>query len=316
MLVVAQEKSFVTLDALTPFDPYSIERQVGNTPLLDLSNIAWRHGVSCNVTLYAKAEWYNRSSSIQARAALHILRVAEHQGLLHRGMTIADATSGNMGVAYAMLGAARGYRVMLTVPANVRRERIQTMRAYGADIILTDPMDGMNGAIAEIKRLSLADPSLLYIDQYSNPANWQAHYWTTAPEIWAQTAGRVTHFVAPIGTGGTFVGTARRLKQFNRHVRAVAIYPDHPFHGLEGWRHANGMLRSSFYDHSLVERRAYVRTESAEKMAQELTVEHGIAFGPSSGGAVAAAINVARTLDSGVVVTTLAGNGQQELINR
>jgi cysteine synthase B len=189
--------------------------QIGNTPLLRLDRTAAAFGINEGVAIYGKAEWYNPGGSVKDRAALQIIRQAENSGLLRPGMTLLDSTSGNTGIAYAMLGAAMGYSIRLTIPANVSPERLAILRAYGADLILTDPMEGSDGALLEARRFAAEDPSLFYANQYNNNANWQAHYQTTAVEIWGQTAGLITHFVAGLGTGGTFTGTTRRLKELN-----------------------------------------------------------------------------------------------------
>ena len=230
-----------TRDNLTDLRPHSFaaprldttrpEDLIGNTPLLRLDRAAAAFALSTRVTLLAKAEWVNPGGSVKDRAARHIIHEAEQRGLLRPGMTLLDATSGNTGIAYAMLGAARGYRVKLAVPENVSPERLAILRAYGAELVLTDPLDGSDGAILEARRIAAADPTVYYADQYNNPANWQAHYLTTAEEIWRQTDGTISHFVAGLGTSGTFTGVTRRLRELNSAVACVSAQPDSPFNG-------------------------------------------------------------------------------------
>ncbi|WP_374689680.1 PLP-dependent cysteine synthase family protein, partial [Promineifilum sp.] len=248
--------------------PAHLEDLIGNTPLLRLDRTAIAAGLSPRVSLLAKAEWYNPGGSVKDRAALNIIRTAEWQGVLRPGMTLLDATSGNTGIAYAMLGAARGYRVRLTVPENVSPERLSILRAYGAELILTDPLEGSDGAIMEARRLAANDPTVYYADQYNNPANWQAHYLTTAEEIWRQTDGEITHFVAGLGTSGTFTGVTRRLRELNPGVICVSAQPDSPFNGLEGWKHMATAIVPGIYDEGLADEERTVRTEDAHAMAR------------------------------------------------
>ncbi len=304
------------IDDLASLAPNSIEAQVGDTPLIDLSHVAHRHGVSSDVELYGKAEWFNPTGSVKDRPALHIIRMAEHEGKLREGMTLLDSTSGNMGIAYAMFGAARGYQVKLAVPANASRERIKILRAYGAEIVLTDPLEGSDGAIMAARRLSAEDSSLYYLDQYNNPANWQAHYWGTAAEIWEQTNGRITHFVAGLGTSGTFTGTTRRLKQFDSSIECIAAQPNSPFNGLEGWKHMPTAIVPGIYDLFLADRNVESYTEDAYRMAKELARKDGLFVSPSSAGAVATSIDVAKELNAGVVVTVMADNAYKYLSER
>ena len=295
----------------------SLEDQVGNTPLLRLQRIARHEGLSPAVALYAKAEWFNPSGSIKDRPALNIIRTAEENGELRPGMTLLDSTSGNMGIAYAMLGAARGYRVKLTLPANASPERIAILRAYGADLIFTDPLEGSDGAIIEARRLAAAgDVQTYYANQYDNPANWQAHYFTTGNEIWEQTGGEITHFVATLGTSGTFTGTTRRLRQMNPQIQCISLQPDSPFHGLEGLKHMPTAIRPGIYDPQVADVDASVRTERAYQMARDLARLEGLFVGISSAAAVVGALEVARQLDHGVVVTILPDNGFKYLSDR
>jgi len=286
-----------------------LEELIGNTPLLRLDHVAATHGVAPGVSLLAKAEWTNPGGSVKDRAALNIIRAAERAGGLRPGMTLLDATSGNTGIAYAMLGAARGYRVKLAVPANVSPERVAILRAYGAELILTDPLEGSDGAIREARRLAAADPTVFYADQYNNPANWQAHYLTTAEEIWRQTGETVSHFVAGVGTSGTFTGVTRRLRELNSEVVCYATQPDSPFNGLEGWKHMATAIVPGIYDEHLADGNLSVRTEDAYAMARFLARHEGLLVGVSSAAAVAAALQVATGLDEGVVVTILPDSG-------
>jgi S-sulfo-L-cysteine synthase (O-acetyl-L-serine-dependent) len=279
---------------------------VGSTPLLGLRGAAARAGLPETVELYAKAEWYNPSGSIKDRAALNIVRTAESAGQLGPGRTLLDATSGNMGIAYAMFGSAHGFRVRLALPANASRERVTILRAYGAELVLTDPLEGSDGAIAEARRLAAeGDPDVFYADQYNNPANWQAHYLTTAEEIWQQTAGQVTHFVAGLGTSGTFMGTTRRLREIDPRICCVSMQPDGPYHGLEGLKHMPSALVPGIYQAGEADRDIAVRTEDAYTMAHELARCDGLLVGISGAANVVAAIQVARELPAGVVVTVL-----------
>ena len=311
------EKSVTTsaFEASEP-SPNSLEIQVGNTPLLRLENIERHAGLASGVSLYGKAEWFNPSGSVKDRAALNIIRTAEWSGKLCRGMTLLDSTSGNMGIAYAMLGVSRGYHVKLTVPANASPERIAILRAYGAELILTDPLEGSDGAIEKARHLAAQDPDAFYANQYNNPANWQAHYHTTANEIWKQTDGNVTHFIAGLGTSGTFVGTTLRLKERNAQIEAIAMQPDSPFNGLEGLKHMPTAIQPGIYDASLPDAIRAVRTEDAYDMARRLARLEGLLVGISAAAAVVASVNVARDLRDGVVVTILPDNGLKYLSER
>ena len=310
------EDQLIAPEQLEPLSPYSIEARVGNTPLIDLGRIAALNGVSPRVKLYAKAEWFNPSGSVKARPALHIIRTAEYLGVLQKGMTILDSTSGNMGIAYAMLGAARGYKVKLALPANASPERKAILRGFGTELVLTDPLEGSDGAIQEARRLSAEDPTLFYANQYNNPACWQAHYFTTAPEIWQQTEGQITHFVAGLGTSGTFTGTTRRLRTFNPRINCISAQPDSPFNGLEGWKHMPTAIVPRIYDPLLADENRETKTEAAYKMAKLLARETGLFVSPSSAGAVATALEVAQELDEGVVVTMMADDGMKYLSER
>ncbi len=289
--------------------------RIGNTPLLRLERIA--AGLS-GIELLAKAEWFNPGGSVKDRAACAIVREAERAGQLTPGRILLDATSGNTGIAYAMIGAARGYRVRLCLPSNVSPERRRILRAYGADLVFTDPAEGSDGAIRQARALAAADPDLyFYADQYSNPANWQAHYMGTAEEIWRQTRGRVTHFVAALGTSGTFVGTARRLKQLNPRVRCISLQPDAPFHGIEGLKYMATAIVPQIYDPSLADADLGIATETAYAMVKRLAREEGLLVGVSSGAALAGCLEIARRLSSpATIVTVFPDNADKYLSDR
>jgi cysteine synthase B len=287
---------------------------IGNTPLLRLDGFT--DAVAPGVEIYGKAEWQNPGGSVKDRAAARMIADGERTGALRPGGTILDATSGNTGIAYAMLGAALGYRVRLCVPANVTSERLRMLQAYGADVIRTDPMEGSDGAILEARRLHAADPSLFYPDQYNNPANWRAHYDTTAREIWEQTEGRITHFVAGLGTSGTFVGTARRLRELNPTIRLCSVQPEGPLHAIEGLKHMATSIVPGVYDASLAHEDVRVATEDAQQMTRRLAAGHGILAGVSSGAAVVAALRVAANTPNAVIVTVFPDGGSRYLSDR
>lgn len=289
---------------------------IGNTPLLRLSDVA--DGLPPGVELFGKAEWYNLGGSVKDRPALWMIRDGERRGLLRPGMRLADATSGNTGIAYATIGAALGYGVTLAMPANASPERVRTLRALGAELILTRAEEGMDLAIATIRALVAAEPArFFYPDQYSNPANPQAHYETTAPEIWAQTEGRVTHLVAALGTSGTFMGTARRLRELRPGLRALAVQPDGPYHALEGVKHmASTGLVPSIYDPAAPDATIVVSSEEAFAMARRLARRSGLLVGISAAANVAAALRVAHELRAGTVVTILCDSASRYLSER
>jgi S-sulfo-L-cysteine synthase (O-acetyl-L-serine-dependent) len=269
----------------------SIDR-IGNTPLLRFDRLA--HGLS-GVILLGKAEWANPGGSVKDRAAASMLRAAQEQGLLAPGKTILDATSGNTGIALAMLGAALGIPVHLAMPANVSPERKRILMAYGARIDWTDPDKGSDGAILRARELAGNDPArFCYLDQYSNQANWLAHYRTTGPEIWQQTAGGVTHFLAGLGTSGTFMGAGRCLKELNPAIQVVAMQPDSPFHGLEGLKYMPASIVPAIYDPRLADREVAVETEAAYAMAKRLAREEGVLVGISAAAALEASLGIAR----------------------
>jgi len=294
---------------LTAAFPSSLESQIGNTPLLRLQRTASVFGLPDRVSILAKAEWFNPSGSVKDRAALNIIQTAERNGQLRPGMTLLDSTSGNMGISYAMLSAARGYKVKLTLPKNASPERIGILRAYGTELIFTDPLEGSDGAMVEARRLAAADPSLFYANQYNNSANWQAHYLTTANEIWHQSHGTVTHFIAGLGTSGTFTGTTRRLRELNPAIRCISMQPDSPFNGLEGLKHMGTAINPGIYDETMADSNVVVRTEDAYLMARFLAQKEGLFVGISAAAAVVAAVELGSNLDEGVLATVLPDNG-------
>lgn len=288
----------------------SLLSRIGNTPLVEIRRIL----PPGRVRILAKLEGFNPGGSVKDRAAYNMIRTAEEQGLLRPGRTLIDSTSGNTGIAYAMIGAARGYDVLLAMPANASIERKKILRAYGAKIRLTDPLEGSDGAIREIRRLYRESPEkYFYPDQYSNDANWRAHYETTAMEIYRQTNGEVTHFVAGLGTSGTFVGATRRLKELNPRIQAVSFMPDSPFHGLEGLKHMPTALVPAIYDPGLADLNLEMSTEEGQQMVLRLAREEGIFAGISAGAALAAALEVARNLDQGVIVAIFPDAGDKYL---
>lgn len=288
---------------------------VGNTPLLHLARIA--PDLPPGVSLHAKAEWYNPGGSVKDRPALAMIRDGERRGLLRPGMRIADATSGNTGIAYATLGAALGYGVTLALPANASPERKRILRTLGAELILTDPLEGTDGAIRSIRQLVAERPDdYFYPDQYNNPANPQSHAETTGPEILAQTDGRVTHFVAALGTSGTFMGVGRALRAANPQVALIAVQPDGPYHALEGVKHMETALVPGIYDATLADSIELVDSEEAFEMARALTRSEGIMVGVSAAANVAVALRVARRLRAGVVVTILCDSAAKYLSDR
>lgn len=279
----------------------NITELVGNTPLLELSNIGREVP---GVRLLAKAEWYNPGGSVKDRPALWMIRDGERSGKLTPGKVILDATSGNTGIAYAWIGAALGYKVKLCMPANASEERKKILKAYGVEVVLTDAAESSDGAIREARRLYAEDPErYFYPDQYRNPANPRSHYESTAPEIWEQTGGEITHFVAGLGTSGTFGGTARRLRELNPAIKLISFEPDSPFHGLEGMKHMKSSIVPDIYDPTIADENLGASTEEAYGMVKRLAREEGVLVGISSGAAAATALNVARELESGTVVT-------------
>jgi len=289
----------------------SVLELIGNTPLLDFKRITQS---VAPVKVYAKAEWYNPGGSVKDRAALYMVRDGERRGLLTPDKILVDATSGNTGIAYAMIGAERGYKVKLALPKNASSERKQSLLAYGAELILTDAGESTDGAQRYVKRMVDEQPDkYFYPDQYNNDANWTAHYETTGPEIWQQTGGQVTHFVTGMGTSGTFMGTSRRLRELNPAIKCFSVQPDAPLHGLEGMKHMPTALVPGIYDQSLADENLEISTEDAHAMVLRLAREEGLLVGVSSGANMVAALQVASRLKSGVVVTIFCDSAAKYL---
>jgi S-sulfo-L-cysteine synthase (O-acetyl-L-serine-dependent) len=292
--------------------------RVGHTPLLRLERIGAKDYP--DVGFYAKAEWFNPGGSVKDRAALSMFREGERSGALRPGKTLLDATSGNTGIAYAMIGAALGYPVELCLPANASPERKRILSAYGAKIILTPADDGSDGAIRKAREIYASAPEkYFYPDQYSNPANWRAHYETTAPEIWKQTEGRVTHFVAGLGTSGTFVGTSRRLKELNPAIRCISLQPDEAFHGLEGWKYMKTALVPQIYDPQVADATDVVETERAYRMVKQLARQEAMLVSPSAGANLVGCMQAAAQLKRGeraVIVTIFPDAAEKYLSER
>ena len=277
--------------------------RVGNTPLLRFESLTRERP---DVQILGKAEWANPGGSVKDRAALNIFETALRSGELTASRRLLDATSGNTGIAYAMIGAASGIGVTLCVPGNVSIERKRILTAYGAEILWTDPLEGTDGAIRKARALHAAEPGkYFYADQYSNDANWLAHYHGTAAEIWSQTAGAVTHFVAGLGTSGTFVGTTRRLKELNPAIRAISVQPDSAFHGLEGLKHMASAMVPKIYDASLADEALEVSTEAAYEMVKRIARSEGVLMGISSGAALASVERIARQAVAPAVIVTI-----------
>jgi cysteine synthase B len=299
----------------------SLTDRIGNTPLVRLEQIIRATGCPAGVTLLGKAEWANPGGSVKDRAAASMISDARARGVLGPGKTLLDATSGNTGIAFAMLGAALGFPVQLAMPANVSPERKRILQAFGAKIEWTHPDQGSDGAIRRAREMAGNDPSrFYYADQYSNDANWLAHYRTTGPEIWRQTAGQVTHFVAGLGTSGTFMGTTRRLKEFNPAIQAISFQPDSPFHGLEGLKHMGTSIVPAIYNPHLADRNLEIETEAAYEMARRLAREEGLLAGISAAAAVAAGLLIAREEAAAgrraVIVTVLPDAADKYLSER
>ncbi|HSF82724.1 MAG TPA: cysteine synthase family protein [Anaerolineales bacterium] len=308
--VVFSQSQIVTSSAIS-----SLEDTIGNTPLLALRRVT--AGLSPRVLVLAKAEWFNPGGSIKDRPAINILRTALAEGRLKPSMRLLDSTSGNMGIAYATLGASLGIPVTLALPANASAERIVVLRALGAELVLTDPLEGSDGAIRVARQMALEQPELYYYaNQYDNPANWLAHYNTTGPEIIQQTDGCITHFVAGLGTSGTLTGVGRYLRQYNPAVQIIAGQPDSPFHGLEGLKHIPTAIQPAIFDPSLPDRTIEMQTEAAYEMVQRLAREEGLFVGISSGAAALAALQVASELEEGCVVTVFPDAGYKYLSDK
>lgn len=288
---------------------------VGNTPLIRLGRVT--AALSVGVEVYGKAEYFNPGGSVKDRPALNMILEGERSGRLTRDKVILDATSGNTGIAYAWIAARRGYRVKLALPLNASEERKRILKAYGVELILTDPTLGSDGAIQAARAIYAEDPDrYFYPDQYSNDANWKAHYLTTGPEVYRQTGGRVTHFVAGLGTSGTCMGTGRRLKEYNPEIQVVAMQPDSPFHGLEGLKHMETAIVPPIYRADFPDRQIEVATDAAQRMVKRLAREEGLLVGISSGANVHAALQVAADLHKAVIVTLLCDGADKYLSER
>jgi cysteine synthase B len=303
---ITESKSF-------PLD--GLASHVGDTPLLPLRRVTL--GLSPRVKVFAKAEWFNPGGSVKDRPALNIIQTALANGDLGNGKRLLDSTSGNMGISYATFGAVLGIPVTITIPGNASPERMSILRALGAELILTDPLDGSDGAILKAREIAAAQPDVYwYANQYNNPANWGAHYKSTGPEIVYQTNGQVTHFVAGLGTSGTLTGTGRYLLEYVPDVKVISFQPDAPFHGLEGLKHMPSAIKPGIYDESLAGTNLEVQTEAAHGMVKRLAREEGLFVGISSGAAAVAALQVASELDEGVVVTVFPDAGYKYLSDK
>ena len=291
--------------------------RIGNAPLLRLERVGQEFP---HVEFCAKAEWFNPGGSVKDRPALSMIQAGLASGALRPGKTIIDATSGNTGIAYAMIAAALGYPVKLCLPDSASPERKRILTAYGAEMVITPGDEGTDGAIRRVHEIVAADADrYFYPDQYSNPANWQAHYRTTANEIWEQTSGRVTHFVAGLGTSGTFVGTTKRLKELNPEIQCVSLQPDASFHGLEGWKHMETAIRPAIYDDTLADENLSVSTEESYRLVKRLAREEGLLVSPSAAAALLGCFQVASRLpknEHAVIVTVFADSASKYLNER
>jgi len=321
---MATASTSVKLPANEPFEPAPVRtlgkgllERIGNTPLLRLERVV---ASLPHVEFYAKAEWFNPGGSVKDRPALNMIREGERSGALRPGKTILDATSGNTGIAYSMIGTALGYPVQLCLPESASLERKRILRAFGAALRITPGDEGTDGAIRRARETYAAAPEkYFYPDQYNNPANWLAHYHGTANEIWQQTRGRITHFIAGMGTSGTFTGTTRRLKELNPVVRCVSLQPDGVFHGLEGWKHMDSAIRPEIYDARLADLTLGIGTEESYRMVKRLAREEGLLVSPSAAAALLGCLRVAEQIprnEHAVMVTVFADSGSKYLSER
>ncbi|TPV97059.1 MAG: cysteine synthase family protein [Myxococcales bacterium FL481] len=311
--MIADRPPVSPTDLVAETDP--VLARIGNTPMVRLNRVL-PDDVPRQVEIWAKLEWFNPGGSVKDRAALSMIREAEAAGRLEPGMTILDASSGNTGIALAMVAARRGYRLVLCLPENANADRKQRLRAYGAEIVLTSPFEGSDGAIIKARELAHAHPDYLYLDQYSNPANWRAHLRTTGPEIWRDTNGQITHFVACLGTSGTFVGTSRYLKSRDAGVRCVSVQPDDAMHGLEGLKHMESALVPDIYDPELADADLGAPTETSINYARRLGDSDGLLAGISAGAAVWGAVEVARRIERGIIVTVFPDGADRYFSDR
>ena len=316
-IVFAEDGAAATRGTCAARAGESVLERIGNTPLLRLARVG---GEYPNSEFYAKAEWCNPGGSIKDRPALSMIQNGLATGALRPGKTIIDATSGNTGIAYATIGAALGYPVKLCLPASASHERKRILKALGAELVITPGDEGTDGAIRRVQEIVAANPDkYFYPDQYSNPANWQAHYRTTANEIWEQTGGRVTHFVAALGTSGTFVGTARRLRELNPAIQCISLQPDAAFHGLEGWKHMETALRPAIYDAAIADENLEISTEDAYRTVKRIAREEGLLVSPSAAAALVGCLQIAKRTapqERAVIVTVFADSASKYLTER
>jgi len=296
-------------------DQFGIVKHIGNTPLVELKNVT--KGLSQEVRIFAKLEYFNPGGSVKDRPAYRMIQKGEESGLLSHGKTILDATSGNTGIAIAMIGAIKGYDVELVMPENVSEERKVILKSYGAKCIYTDPLEGGDATILLSKEIYAQNPDKYFMpDQYNNPENWKAHYHTTAEEIIRDTNGQVTHFMAGVGTSGTLMGTSKRLKEFNPNIKTFAIQPAAPFHGLEGLKHMESSIKPGIYDLSYEKKAIYVDTDDSYELVMRLAKEEGLFVGLSSGAALAGTLQYAKNLTEGMLVTIFPDNGEKYFSSR
>jgi len=313
-MVLEADKIQMPSENKTPARGEFLESQIGNTPLLRLRNVT--RDLPAGLEVLVKAEYLNPGGSVKDRPALAMIRDGEASGRLYPGKTILDATSGNTGIAYAMIAAVLRYPVTLCLPKNASDERKRILRIFGAQLIETDPMQGTDGAQLLARELATREPDkYFYPDQYNNDANWRAHFDGTGGEIWEQTNGRVSHFISGLGTCGTFVGVTRRLKQFNKEICAVSMEPDSPIHGLEGLKHLPTSKMPGIFDPTLADRKVEVPTEEAQAMTRRLAREEGLFVGVSSGANVLAALRLASELPPGSVVVTILCDGGERYMS-
>ncbi len=305
--------TLTTVGCETHFRDAGVLSEIGRTPLVRLRNVV-RDLNKPGVEIFAKAEWFNPGGSVKDRAALRIIEDAERAGEMTRDLILLDSTSGNTGIAYAMVCAVKGYRCELVMPSNVSEERVRTVRAYGAKVTFSDPLEGSDGALLMARAIYEADPDRYYLPcQYDNDSNWRAHYDTTGVEIIKQTGCRVTHFLAGVGTSGTLVGTGRRLKDHDERIKVYGVQPESGFHGLEGMKHIETAIRPAIYDSSGLDGTIFVPTEESYDMARTLAAEEGLLVGKSSGAAMLAALRLAGEIDEGVIVTVFPDGGARYL---